>query len=441
MYTVLTVDDNEKLIEMMQRNLSRFGYSVKSALNIDEAKTHLHANEIDLVLLDLMLAGESGLDGLTQFLNIRKNLPVIILTGFATIESAVEAIKIGAYDYLQKPVDFNKLLTTIEKAIEYSNLKQENMNLRKQLLKSSNIFNTKSEKMLEVIEKARCFAETDLPVFITGESGTGKELLAEYIHENSPRNVNALVKINSASFPESLLDNELFGHEKDSFTGASSLYKGVFEQANKSTLFLDEIGDMPVSLQAKILRTLQHKEIRRIGGTKTVTVDFRFITATNKDIPKLIDEGSFREDLFFRINTAMIHIPALRERKEDIPRICRSLINQFGRGRNSENISISTEVLDIFERYEWPGNIRELKNIIQYALALLKGDTITVSELPASLINCLPKIAGPETPVQNEKERIEKVLANNKYNKKRTAEVLGISRKTLYKKLGKYGID
>jgi two-component system, NtrC family, response regulator AtoC len=441
MYTVLTVDDNEKLIEMMRRNLSRFGYNVKSALSIEEAKVHLHANEIDLVLLDLMLAGESGLDGLKQFLNIRKTLPVIILTGFATIESAVEAIKIGAYDYLQKPVDFNKLLTTIEKAIEYSNLKRENMNLRKQLLKSSNIFNTKSDKMLEVIEKARCFAETDLPVFITGESGTGKELLAEYIHENSSRSVNSLVKINSASFPESLLDNELFGHEKDSFTGASSLYKGVFEQANKSTLFLDEIGDMPMSLQAKILRTLQHKEIRRIGGAKTVTVDFRFITATNKDIPKLIEEGSFREDLFFRINTAMIHIPALRERKQDIPRICRYLINQFGRGRNPEDIRISSEVLDIFEKYEWPGNIRELKNIIQYALALLKGDAITISELPSSLINCLPKAVSTEAPVQNEKERIEKILENNKYNKKRTAEILGISRKTLYKKLEKYGID
>lgn len=440
MYTVLTVDDNKKLTHLIQKNVGRHGYDVIAAHTIEEAVTVIESSSIDAVLLDLMLAEQDGLDGLGRFLGINNTIPIIILTGFATIESAVKAIKLGAYDYLQKPVEFNKLLTTIEKAIEYASLKYENKKLRSHILKTNGFFQTTSKKMLDVIEKAKSFAVTDLPVLITGESGTGKELLAEFIHENSPRSINKMIKVNSSSFPEGLLTNELFGHEKNSFTGAGALYKGVFEQATKSTLFLDEIGDMPLEVQAKILRTLQNNEIRRIGGTATISIDVRFITATNKVIPNLISENKFRDDLYFRINTAVLNLPPLRERKEDIPLLAEYFIFMNRSKPKTTEKELSMEVLGFFLEYSWPGNIRELKNVIDYVMAVSKSAVINPHNLPPYLFSeTNPPIELKESS-SGEQEKIEQILNETKYNKKKAAELLGISRKTLYNKLNKYGI-
>jgi transcriptional regulator with PAS, ATPase and Fis domain len=295
--------------------------------------------------------------------------------------------------------------------------------------------------MLKLCGKAKKLAITNLPILITGENGTGKEVVADFIHRHSARHLQKIVKINCAAFPETLLDNELFGHEKGAYTGADMAFKGVFERAHESSLFLDEIGDMPLTIQAKILRTLQHHEIRRIGGEDTITVDVRFIAATNRRLKELIESRKFREDLFYRLNAAILHLPPLRERKEDIPLLAEHFLSEYAGANAGTAKELSEEVLETFFEYHWPGNVRELKNALNYAAAISSGSVIGRDDLPPHFAPISPQEAISENIREDtEKTLILKALHKVNYNKTKAADLLKMSRKTLYNKLEKYGI-
>lgn len=441
METILIVDDNEKLLGLMKGRFSSDGYDVITATNLGDALGVIEEREVSVVILDLRLKDESGLEGLPTFLKADALLQVIIVTGYATVPTAVQAMRDGAYDYIQKPVDSNVLRKTIEKAIRFRNLSKENSYLRGQLLNTSYCLRSNSPVMLDLIEKATKLSTTDLPVLLVGESGTGKEVFADFIHSKSRRGEKPLVKVNSSAFSESLLENELFGHEKHAFTGAESTYKGLFEQANTGTLFLDEIGDMSLSIQAKILRALQNSEVRRIGGSKTITVDVRMVAATNKDLGELMDAKEFREDLYYRINTAVLHVPPLREHIEDVPILVEHFLGKTS-VHDSNYPQVHKRVMDILLGYHWPGNTRELKNVIQYSTAMANGSTIDFEHLPPFLRETPAYTSGyPGRRNGLDRRTISAVLEKARYNKKRAAELLGISRKTLYEKLKKFEIE
>jgi two-component system response regulator AtoC len=439
--TILIIDDKVKLCETLAHTFAHLGYQPFYATNGPEALDLFAQHPIHVVLLDIMLGEENGIDVLKQLLQCRRNTPVIMITGYASIETAVQSIKLGAFDYVKKPLDFEQLIKVVENAIQTSQRREEPLPFNHHLHELLPRIITQNPKMLEVWSKAKKLAATDLPVLICGENGTGKEILADFIHLNSPRSSQKILRVNCASFPETLLDNELFGHEKGAYTGADSVFKGVFERADHSSLFLDEIADMPLAIQAKILRTLQNHEIRRLGGNTMITIDVRFIAATNKDLNKLIQDNRFREDLFYRLNTAVIKIPPLRERKEDIPVLTEFFLAEYARIHATLAKRISDAVQHTFLHYHWPGNVRELKNVINYAAALSSKDVIELEDLPPDF---------PLTPTQNapenireemEKDLIIKILQKTAYNKKKAAELLNMSRKTLYSRLRKYGIS
>jgi DNA-binding NtrC family response regulator len=364
-----------------------------------------------------------------------------MITGYGSIDTAVQSIKLGAFDYVTKPLDFDKLVKIVENAVKVSNLIEENDRLKDRLIELSPQVISQSKAMLELCEKAEKLAMTDLSILITGENGTGKEIIADFIHANSTKNSRKMLKINCAAFPESLLDNELFGHEKGAYTGADETFKGVFERADQSSLFLDEIGDMPLTIQAKILRTLQNHEIRRIGGSRTITVDVRFIAATNRDLQKLIRENTFRKDLYYRLNTAKLYLPPLRERKEDIPLLIEHFLSEYGTVNTKTTKQFSDRVFDTFLEYDWPGNVRELKNTVNYAAAISSKDYIDIDDLPSDFLD-VPQYSASRNIMQEvEKNLIIKMLQKANYNKKKTAELLNMSRNTLYSKLEKYGIS
>jgi DNA-binding NtrC family response regulator len=443
--TILIIDDKVKLCETLARTFDQLGYQTFYATNGKDAVRLFSQLQIHGVLLDIMLGEENGIDVLKQLLLLRKNIPVIMITGYASVDTAVQSLKLGAFDYVKKPLDLEQLVKVVENAIQISTLSEENQQLKNHLIeKLLPRIITQNARMLEVCDNAKKLAVTDLPILISGENGTGKEIMADFVHMHSPRNSRRMLKINCASFPETLLDNELFGHEKGAYTGANALFKGVFERAHKSSLFLDEIGDMPFSIQAKILRTLQNHELRRLGGTATITVDVRFIAATNKNLEKLIREERFREDLLYRLNTAVIHIPPLRERKEDIPLLVEHFLSDHAQTNSTRFNSINDAVRERFFHYHWPGNVRELKNVINYAAAVSSKESIDLDDLPPNFPTTLQQDVS-ETPgnirEEMEKNLIIKMLQKTDYNKKKTAEILNMSRKTLYSRLRKYGIS
>ncbi len=438
---ILIIDDKVKLCKSLAQNFNNIGYKSYYSTNSHGAISLVSKYNIKAVLLDVMLGEENGLDVLKKLLTLNDKLPVIMITGYGTIETAVKSIKTGAFDYVQKPLNFNKLLKVIENAIELYNLSEENYNLKNRIVDLSPEMIIQDKKMKDLCNKAKRLASTDIPVLICGENGTGKELIADFIHKNSIRNIYRMVKVNCTAFPENLLDNELFGHEKGAYTGADSQYIGVFEKSHKSTLFLDEIGDMVFATQSKILRTLQNKEIRRIGGSKTIKVDMRFIASTNKDLEKLIVEKRFREDLFYRLNAATLKIPPLRERKEDIPLLIKYFIKEFSKNNLKKIKYVSDKVLKKFLEYNWPGNIRELKNTINYATAISLKDFVDIEDLPAIFTDIGKDDKEDGILAESEKRLILKMLQKSNYNKKKTAEMLKISRKTLYNKLRKYEIS
>jgi DNA-binding NtrC family response regulator len=438
--TILIVDDNVKWCRSLAQNFEHQGYRIFSATTGNEALGIFSKHSIHVVLLDIMLGREHGIDVLKEILLLYKNIPVIMITGFGSIDTAVQSIKLGAFDYITKPLDFEKLFKIVENALKRSRFREEERQGEDRLNTLSPRLITQNEKMLALCEKAKKFAGTDLPILICGENGTGKEIIADFIHANSPRSSHPILKINCAAFPETLLDNELFGHEKGAYTGADTTFKGVFERAHESSLFFDEIGDMPLTIQAKILRTLQNHEIRRIGGDRMIKVDVRFIAATNKDLRKLIHQNAFREDLFYRLDVTTLQVPLLRERKEDIPLLVEYFLDEYARTHATRVKRISEVVIAQFLQHHWPGNVRELKNTINYAATVASTDTISLDDLPPHFRNIEPREVPINIREDMERNLILETLQKTNYNKKKTAEILNMSRNTLYNKLEKYGI-
>jgi len=441
--TILLIDDNIKILESLADLLVPLGFKTLSATNTREAVSRLAEDRIDVVLLDVRLGDENGIDCFRELRRVDDQLPVIIITGYATVDNAVEAMKLGAFDYFKKPLDFERLIKVIENAAKLRTLASENRQLKAHI--SRNSVRYTSGKMRELLDKASLLAETELPILVLGENGTGKEMIADLVHDRSRRSGKEFHKINCAAFPESLLDNELFGHDKGSYTGAVSDFKGVFERANGGTLFLDEIGDMPLTIQAKILRVLQNNEIRRIGGRETLSVNVRFIAATNKDLSGLIRNGLFREDLYYRLNAATISVPPLRERKEDLLLLCDYFLDEFELENGPPRKALSPEVVSLFTSYRWPGNVRELRNTIMYIAAVCRDRIITPKVLPPifSATRDAGRIDKPESSRLQDLERqaIAEAFRETGGNKKQTAERLGMSRNTLYRKLREYGIE
>jgi DNA-binding NtrC family response regulator len=434
--SILIVDDKQRVRESLSLSLTERGFKIREASSLKDALHVINNKKINLALVDINLGEESGLDLLRQIQKLENPFPVIMFTGFGTIESAIESIKLGAFNYLQKPIKIEQLIVSITTALKLNFLELENQKLLDQISPGETLV-TETSSMKDLCERAVKLAKTELPVMIHGESGTGKEMLADLIQNSSLKKDCPFIKVNCAAFPDSLLDDELFGHEKGAYTGASREFKGVFERAHKGTLFLDELGDMSISTQAKILRVLQNQEVKRIGGDKIIKVDVRFIAATNKNLDELMSKGLFREDLYYRLSTAIIHIPPLRERREDILSLTDHFLSVIKK-KSLRNISISQEAKEFFLNYQWPGNVRELKSTLQYAAAISGSSVIGIEDLPRKLT--LTGTAGLRGSLHKEMEAelILRILKENGNNKKRAAELLGISRATLYNKIKEY---
>ncbi len=439
MRDILIVDDNPKIFSSLSVNFQDFGIACRWAKTQAETLAETARKQPDAVLLDLSLGTENGLEVLEQLRRNYPRLPVVMITGFGTLEAAVRAIKLGAYDFLPKPLDFDKLYNIVHQALCLSQSERASQGQDRE-----NGIVTNSPSLLSVIRKAKLIGKTNLSVLIVGESGSGKELLAELLHSYSARSGETMLKVNCSAFPEQLIDNELFGHEKGAFTGAEYCHEGLFEQADGGTLLLDEIGDLALPSQAKLLRVLEDGKIRRLGGKEDRKVDVRIIAATNRDLPDMIKRRVFREDLFYRLNSAFLYIPPLRERREDIVPLTRHFLRQAEGGAGK---SFTPEAEAALERHDWPGNVRELKNVVELCAVIAAGDAIGPGDLPVTLnrnANETRRIcdqAEPATLNDAEREMIVKTLIETGYNKRKTSQRLGISYKTLYNKIKQHGIE
>ena len=454
METILIVEDKDTMAKMLQETLETVGYQPLIARDGTEGIKKIRENKIDLVLTDLKLPNKDGMEVLRAAKEENAMLPVIMMTAFGTVDVAVQAIKEGAFDFITKPFDTDHLLHLIRKAMETQRLVTENILLRDEIssIRGMPTIIGKSEKILEAEKKIQKVAPTKATAFILGESGTGKELFARAIHCLSPRKDFPFVPINCAAIPRELLESELFGHEKGAFTGAEAKKLGKFELADKGTIFLDEIGEMNLSLQSKILRVIQEGEIERLGGLKPIQVDVRIIAATNKEIDSEVAEGRFREDLYYRLNVFPIKIPPLRERVEDIPLLADFFIKKYCAEMKSGAKRVSEEVLTILKGSPWKGNVRELENTIERAVILCNSLTITpehisLSPLPVNSNSDMLPMDGTLEETRKvalrlaESERIRKALKETKGNKSRAAELLDVSYKTLLTKIKEYGIE
>ncbi|MDO9582812.1 MAG: sigma-54 dependent transcriptional regulator [Desulfomicrobium sp.] len=446
--TVLVIDDEPAHRLMVRVVLGDAGFRVLEADNGSSGLVTLRSKPVDVVLLDMRMPGMSGLDVLQKMHEEAMTTPVIMLTAFGNVGSAVEAMKIGAWDYLTKPTDNDELLAVVRKAAEHVRLTRENRDLKKQIgqLHETRIIGSSGEirRVVELIEQV---GPSEANVLILGESGTGKELVAQQLHEKSVRSGGPLVKVNCAALPENLLESELFGYVRGAFTGAAQDKPGRFQLAGGGTLFLDEIGELPLTLQAKILRALQERIVEPLGGVTPVSIDVRFIAATNRDLPTMIAEGKFREDLYYRLNVLEIRIPPLRERIEDIPLLVDYLLDKLGRKNSRPVRTVTREFLDALTRHEWRGNVRELENVLERALILCRADILDLRDLPEHLATqgkaLLPRhIAQPgESPLETaERQALQETLRKYAGHRERTAQALGISRRTLQYRLKKYGL-
>lgn len=443
MSDILIVDDNPQFYKSLSVNFQDFDINCRWSRTGKETMAELAKSQPDAVLLDLSLGAENGLTILERIRTEYADLPVVMITGYGTLEAAVQAIKLGAYDFLPKPLDFEKLCGILERAVAAAKHRPvgDPNEIERAII-------TISPSLESVFRKARLIGETNLSVLIVGESGCGKELLAELVHSCSSRSGSKMVTINCSAFPEQLIDNEMFGHEKGAFTGADQEHQGLFEQADGGTLLLDEIGDMPLASQAKLLRVLENGQIRRLGGNKDRTVDVRIIASTNRDLPDMIKRRLFREDLFYRLNSAFIYIPPLRERRDDIPLLVRYFLRNSEKGAKK---SFSPEAEKLLTAYHWPGNVRELKNVVELSAVIAQGDVIRPNELPNHLLKeSMPADAdgghsvgdaGLRTLNEAERDLIVQTLAKTGNNKRKTSQRLGISYKTLFNKLKQHGID
>ncbi len=436
---ILVVDDEASIRESLNDWLGEDGYEVGLAEGGAKAVEMVSEKNWDVILLDLKMPGMDGLEAMEKIKAIRPETEILMMTAFATVDTAVLAIKKGAFDYLVKPFDPDEIEMQIQKIVSHNELIMENLLLRQQLEEKSHYDEIigKSDVMQAVFDLISRVAPTESTVLITGESGTGKELVAQAIHGNSKCCFMPFVAVNCGALPESLLESELFGYEKGAFTGAEHTKKGRFEMADQGTLFLDEIGDISLKTQIDLLRVLQERQFRRIGGQELISVDVRIIAATNRDLEKAIKEKRFREDLFYRLNVISIHLPPLRERKEDIPLLAKTFIKRYCLEMNREEKKITSSAMNLLTDYDWPGNVRELENIIERAIVIGRTQDITPEDLPFSKAAITP-CSFPKSLKLMEKEHIQRILIENKWNISKTAKELDIDRQTLYNKIEKY---
>jgi putative PEP-CTERM system response regulator len=446
-FNVLIADDEKNIREGLAEALAQDGYGTILAADGDEAIARVERGDVDLVITDLRMPRKSGTEVLKDVVGKYPGLPVIVLTGHGTIEDAVSAMRMGAFDFVTKPINLDHISLLVKRALESRELARKNLELEAEVEAQRRISSIvgMSSGMKKVLELVRRVSATKASVLITGESGVGKELVADAIHNLSPRADHPLVKVHCAALAESLLESELFGHEKGAFTGALARKRGRFELADKGTLFLDEIGEINQNVQIKILRVLQERKFERVGGEETLEVDVRIIAATNRDLKEEIKKGAFREDLYYRLNVVNIHVPPLRERRDDIPLLAMAFLREFARENGKKLEGFDPKARQVLYSYAWPGNVRELRNCVESAVVMSAGPLIAVDDLP-------PGIRSSDTerevrvPIgaslaEAEKMLIRETLAAQGGNKSRTAETLGIGRKTLYQKIEEYGLD
>jgi len=442
---VLVVDDDAAVRDSFVAVLGK-QYELLFATNGPEALRVLGSHDIRLVLLDIRMPGMDGIEVLRRIKEMNEQTDVIVVTAVKSLKTAVEAIKLGAFDYVTKPFDIHEILALAKRVVEKQDLLKEVLYLRSEVARDHQFENLvgKNARMQEIYTLITRVADNNATVLLTGESGTGKEVLARAIHQQSNRAAKPFVAVNCAAIPAELLESELFGHEKGAFTGAIATKVGKFELATGGTLFLDEVGSMRLDLQAKILRALQEREVERVGGTRTIKIDVRVLAATNRDLKRAVEEGAFREDLYYRLNVVPITLPDLKDRQEDIPLLANHFMRKFSQESNPGIREISKEAMAILLSYPWPGNVRELENVIERAVTLGRGEAILPEDLP-------PHLAGGAGPVERalaheasleelEREYIHTVLRRTKWHQIRAASILGIDRRTLYRKIRRYGI-
>ena len=445
--TILVIDDEKNIREGLAADFEMDGYTVKVAASGQEGLDYLAKGDIDLVITDLRMPGITGEEVLRRVTTEMPGIPVIVLTGHGSIDAAVQAMRDGAYDFLTKPLNLDQLGMIVKRALESRELKLQHTQLLKEVSTNKQLDSIigKSAEMQRLLTTVRKVADSKASVLVTGESGVGKEVVADALHNLSARHDKALIKVHCAALSETLLESELFGHEKGAFTGADSLHKGRFELAHGGTIFLDEIGEINQSTQIKILRVLQEKQFERVGGEQTIEVDVRIIAATNRNLEAEVKAGRFREDLYYRLNVIHLEVPPLRERKDDIPLLVSAFLDEFNKENGKQITGMSQAAKAALYKYDWPGNIRELRNCIESAVVMASGTDIGLEDLPPSVSKAsrAETIAVPMGIPLDEAEKliIEENLAANKGNKSKTADMLGIGRKTLHRKLAEYGLE
>ncbi|MDX9964828.1 sigma-54 dependent transcriptional regulator [Desulfobacter postgatei] len=448
---LLIVDDDTAHLSMLETLLKSLSYAIECVQDGVDAIRQVQKMPYDLVLMDVRMANVGGMEALKEIKHLNPAIPVIIMTAYSSVDKAVEAMRLGADDYLTKPLNFEELKLSIERVTKHLQLSLENSQLKAQLLSEgdfSGILGT-SPAIKEVIDTAKIAAPTDATILISGESGTGKELFAKAIHKNSKRKENPLISVNCAALSETLLESELFGHEKGAFTGADKPRDGLFISADRGTIFLDEIGEVPLSMQVKLLRVLQEKEIQKVGSDKVKNIDVRVIVATNKDLEKEVEKGAFRQDLFYRLNVINVKVPPLRDRADDIPLLAQKFLNKYAKENKKDIKGFTPMAMDALVKYSWPGNVRELENIIERAIILCLGQYICEKDLPSNVLkdyepeNLVRQqlTVGGKTLDEIESIALIETLRQTKGNKTEAARILNITRTTLNNKLKRHNLD
>ncbi len=447
---ILVVDDEESIIRSLEGILTDEGFEVISATSGLSALGKIDEALPDLILLDIWMPEMDGIETLVKVKEAHPQVPVVIMSGHGTIETAVKATRLGAYDFIEKPLSLEKVILCINNAVEHYKLTEE-FKLLKEKESSKSRITGESEAVKQLNEQIRVVAPTNAWVLISGENGTGKELVAHTIHRLSKRSHKPIIEVNCAAIPEELIESELFGHEKGAFTGAATMKKGKFDLAHEGTLFLDEIGDMSLKAQSKTLRILQEQKFERVGGSRTIQVDVRVVAATNKDLEAEIQKGTFREDLYFRLNVIPIRVPPLRERVEDIPHLVKEFVTEISLDMNLDPRGFSEEALKVLKRYHWPGNVRELRNLVERLLIMTQAKEIGASDIPSpfqqeidigeAYASGLSAASYKEAKGIFEKAYLEKKLREFNWNVSQTAEAIGLERSNLHKKIKAYELE
>jgi DNA-binding NtrC family response regulator len=446
---ILVVDDEKNILSSLKTALSLENFEIRLAGSGELAVKRMEEDEADLVLLDVKMPGIDGIETLRRLKEKWPQLPVVMMSGHGTIQTALEALRLGAVDFVEKPLSTERLIVTIHNALKIETLRRENINLKADIGEQLEIVGS-GKALGAVLERVRITAPSESRVMIRGENGTGKELIARAIHSASPRAARPFVKVNCAAVPAELIESELFGHVKGAFTGAIAARKGKFELADRGTIFLDEIGDMKLEMQSKLLRVLQEGEFERVGGEETIRVDVRVISATNKDLEKLVAEGGFRQDLYYRLAVIPLTVPTLRERLDDIPELIEHFSARICARNNRRPVAFDTEAIEMLQQYPWPGNVRELQNIVERLIILSRSNMIVQADVEAALPSSIAAAAGDiviagkpmkELSADYERHVIEKALERNNNHVSNTARELGLERSHLYKKMRAYGIN